>query len=100
MELKIYDYVQADTAISYEDGRKCLEIILEHIDKEEIILNFQGIDFVITAFLNPVIGDLITEKGEAVMDKVKISNANVNILDKIKMVKDGTLLKRKDMDDI
>ena len=61
-------------------------------------LDFNGVNFVITAFLNPVIGDLILEKGNEVMKKIRIVNANDNIIQKIKMVKEGTLLKREDMD--
>jgi Ca2+-transporting ATPase len=42
---------------------------------------------------------LILEKGDSVMKKIGIINANPNTIQKIKMVKDGALLKREDMDD-
>lgn len=85
-------------AISYNDGKKCLKLILEHIDNEqEIILDFQGIDFAITAFLNPIIGDLIIQKGKSIMEKIEVDNGNKNIVDKIKLVRNNTLLKRKDI---
>ena len=53
----------------------------------------------ITAFLNPVIGDLILENGEDIMKKIDIKNANLSTIEKIKMVKDGALLKREDMEE-
>ena len=97
--IRVSDYVSGDTATSYEDGKKCLQSILDIIDSENIALDFKGIDFVITAFLNPVIGDLILEKGIAVMKKIDIVNATSNTIQKIKMVKDGALLKREDIEE-
>lgn len=100
MVLKIFDYVKGDTATSYENGRQCLEKILEIVDEcETIQLDFSGVEFVITAFLNPVIGDLILEKGASVMKKISIENANENTIQKIKMVKEGALLRREDLDE-
>lgn len=68
------------------------------IDNErEIFLDFKGIDFVITAFLNPIIGNLILQKEKTIMKKIKICNTNENIIGKIELVRDGALLKREDM---
>ena len=97
--IKIFDYVKGDTATSYNDGKRCLEEILRVIDDDEVQLDFQNVEFVITAFLNPIIGDLILEKGDGIMKKISILNANPNTIQKIKMVKDGALLKREDMED-
>lgn len=97
--IKVYDYVNGDTATSYNDGKRCLEAILRVIDSDEVQLDFQNVEFVITAFLNPIIGDLILEKGDGIMKKISILNANPNTIQKIKMVKDGALLKREDMED-
>lgn len=97
--IKIADYVNGDTATSYEDGKRCLETILKVIDANTVRLDFSGVNFVITAFLNPIIGDLILTKGESIMKKIEIINANPNIIKKIKLVKDGTLLKREDIDE-
>ena len=60
--------------------------------------SFKGIDYVITAFLNPIIGDLILQKGMDVMKLIQIRNANAKTIEKIKMVKEGALLKREDME--
>lgn len=99
MNIKVREYINGDTAVSYEDGKKCYEEIIRKIDnREEIILDFEGIDYVITAFLNPIIGDLILEKGVDIMKTINILNANSRTIEKIKMVRDGALLKREDME--
>lgn len=99
MAIKVREFTDGDTAVSYEGGKECLKKELETLEQaEEIILDFEGISYVITAFLNPVIGDLILEKGSDIMKRVQIANANEAILRKIKMVRDGALLKREDID--
>ncbi|WP_304108985.1 STAS-like domain-containing protein [Phascolarctobacterium succinatutens] len=98
MTILVKDIVGSETAIAYDDGVKCLDLVLESLEKDgSVELDFQGVEFVITAFLNPVIGDLIIKKGPDIMQKVKITNATRNIIDKIKIVKDGALIKREDL---
>jgi len=100
MVIKIRNYTKDDTAMSYEDGKRCLNDILAVInDHDDIVLDFVGINYVITAFLNPIIGDLILQKGIDIMKKIEIKNANESTIKKIKRVKDGTLLKREDMNE-
>ena len=53
----------------------------------------------ITAFLNPVIGDMILNYGDDIMSKVQIRNANGAIIEKIRLVKEGALLKREDLNE-
>lgn len=99
MAIMVKDYANGDTAVSYEDGKRCLRDELDLLERENhITLDFDGISYVISAFLNPVIGDLILQKGPDIMGCVTITNANVSILKKIKMVKDGALIKREDME--
>nr|WP_296195190.1 STAS-like domain-containing protein [uncultured Anaerobutyricum sp.] len=97
--INIIDYANGDTATSYEDGQRCLKAILQAIDSDIVRLDFMGVNFVITAFLNPIIGDLILLKGPSIMRKIEIINANTSIIQKIKLVKDGSLLKREDIDE-
>lgn len=100
MIILIKDIVGSKTAISYEDGEKCLKQVIEGIENnEKVILDFTGIEFVITAFLNPVIGDLIIKYGSDIMQKIEIRNATKNIIEKIKIVKDGALVKREDLEE-
>lgn len=100
-EIRVKDFISGDVAISYEDGKKCLKKMLELLDNsgndQGIVLDFSEVDYVITAFLNPVIGDLILERGLDIMKRVKIEGANTEIIKKIKQVKNGTLLKREDL---
>lgn len=98
MVIRIREIINGDTAVSYEDGKVCLNEVLKSIDKEKVTLDFDGVDYVITAFLNPVIGDLILDRGPEIMTKIAIANANEATLSKIKMVKDGALIKREDIE--
>lgn len=99
MNVIVKDFINGDTAVSYDDGKKCLDSILDGIDKgESITIDFSGIDYVITAFLNPIIGDLILQKGIDVMKSIKIINANQRTIEKIRLVKEGALIKREDME--
>lgn len=100
MTITVKNYIETgDTAVSYDDGKRCLEEILKVLDKgDAVILDFTGIDYVITAFLNPIIGDLILQKGESVMKSIEIKNANQRTIEKIKLVKEGALIKREDME--
>ena len=99
-EIMMKQYIEGDTAVSYEDGKKCLKDILQYLGEgEKVVLDFAGVDYVITAFLNPVIGDLILEKGDGVMKHIAIKNANESIIKKITLVKDGALVRREDLDE-
>ena len=94
----IKQYTKSPIAVSYEDGEKCQVDILECLDQgEKVDLDFSGIDYVIAAFLNPVIGDLILQRGNEVMKYIGIKNANESIIKKIKLVRDGALVRREDL---
>lgn len=99
-EIMIKKYIEGDAAVSYDDGKKCQKDIVECLDKgEKVILDFTGISYVITAFLNPIIGDLILERGNNVMKYIGIKNANETAIGKIKRVKDGALIRREDLEE-
>lgn len=96
----IKQYISGDTAVSYNDGKKCQKDIMQSLDKGNAVsLDFSGISYVITAFLNPIIGDLILERGNSVMKFIGIVNANESIIKKIKLVRDGALIKREDLEE-
>jgi len=98
-EIMIKKYIEGDTAISYDDGKKCQKDIVDCLDKgEKVILDFSGISYVITAFLNPIIGDLILERGNGAMKFIGIKNANETTIGKIKRVRDGALIRREDLE--
>lgn len=98
-EIMIKEYIGSDIAISYDDGVKCQKDITECLDSgKEVILNFFGVNYVIAAFLNPVIGDLILNRGAGVMECVRIKNANETVIQKIKYVRDSMLINREDLE--
>ncbi len=72
---------------------KCYQDLLKYLDNEEVILDFIDVDYVITAFLNPIIGDLIINQGKDVMKKIAIINADESVISKIKLIEDGALIK-------
>lgn len=99
-EIMVKQYIDGDTAVSYQDGKKCQEAMLQYLNRgEKVNLDFSGIDYVITAFLNPIIGDLILQRGDGVMKNIGIKNANESIIKKIKLVRDGALLRREDLEE-
>lgn len=99
-EIMVKQYIDGDTAVSYQDGKKCQEAMLQYLNQgEKVNLDFSGIDYVITAFLNPVIGDLILQRGDGVMKNIGIKNANESIIKKIKLVRDGALVRREDLEE-
>lgn len=51
MIIKIKDFAQGDTAVSYEEGRKCYDLMKEGLNRgEKIVLDFNDVKYVITAF--------------------------------------------------
>ena len=99
MTVKVKDFITGDTAVSYEDGKRCYNAIIPSIKSgESVVLDFSDVNYVITAFLNPIIGDLIINFGMESMKLIEIKNANQFMIEKIKTVKDGALIKREDLD--
>lgn len=98
MIIKIKDYAQDDIAISYEEGLKCFQVMKKNLDNhEDVVLDFDGIRYVITAFFNPIIGNAILHYGPQVMKQITINNASSDIIDKIRLVEDNVLIKREDV---
>lgn len=84
------NYTDGDIAVSYEDGKRCREDIYRYLDQgESVALDFEGVDHALCAFLDPVIGDLILERGDDAMKQIIVRNAKQSIIDKIKTIKDG-----------
>ena len=99
-EIMVREYIDGNMAVSYDDGKKCQGDVTKCLNQEEkVVLNFLDISYVITAFLNPIIGDLILERGNGIMKCIAIKNANETIISKIKQVRDGALMKREDMEE-
>jgi anti-anti-sigma regulatory factor len=61
MIIKIKDFIESKIATSGEKGFKLQEVIRKNLD-DKIILDFQDIDLVNSAFLRRAIGELYKEK--------------------------------------
>jgi transcriptional regulator len=68
--IKIYDIIEKNIAISTEDGQKVFAVIKKEIENrnEDIKLSFEGIDMLISHFLNESIGELYSYFGKSKWD--------------------------------
>ena len=74
--VKIYDVIGKNIAISTEDGKKIFETLKNEIEKNEshIVVSFEGIDMLISHFLNESIGELYSYFGKSkwdILDSIK-----------------------------
>lgn len=74
--IRIFDEVGGDSAISVDDGTKIFTKIDNAFTKGlKVILDFQNIDLIITAFLNAAIGQLYSKySSEDLQDKLSLLN--------------------------
>ena len=57
--IRIIDVIGGSVCVDTQDGEKVFEEIKDHLNNSEIVtLSFDGVDFVISAFLNVAIGKL------------------------------------------
>lgn len=68
--IKIYDIIEKNIAISTEDGQKVFEVIKKEIENgnEDIRISFEGVDMLISHFLNESIGELYSYFGKTKWD--------------------------------
>nr|DAJ07174.1 MAG TPA: protein of unknown function DUF4325 [Caudoviricetes sp.] len=68
--LVIKDQIKTNLAITSEKARRIEEIVLESVkNKQQIELDFSGIDTLTTAFLNVAIGSLYTKYNPTILNK-------------------------------
>lgn len=59
MQLKIQDIIQTNFAVTTEDGNTIFELLNSNFSKNiPVVLDFEGINLMTTAFLNSAIGQL------------------------------------------
>jgi hypothetical protein len=82
VHLKIKELIGTDLAVSTENGQKVyLEIEKNLISKEQIVLDFEGVSLIITAFLNAAIGSLFRNQKyttEFLNENVFLTNVDSN----------------------
>ncbi len=84
MNVLITDIIHSDFAVSTDDGNRIYELIDDGFsNKKTVILNFQGVTLMTTAFLNAAIGQLYSnEKYSSDFLNDNISLVNVSNQDK------------------
>ena len=57
--IRIVDVIEGSICVDAQDGEKVFEVIKKHLKmNEHVTLSFEGVEFVISAFLNVAIGKL------------------------------------------
>jgi len=90
MRIKIIENIDSEYAVSPEDGDKIHSRISEEISKEHaVVIDFEGVDIVTTAFLNNAIGKLYNEyRREQLNAYIKLENMSESDLFLLKKVID------------
>lgn len=88
INLRIVDVISSEFAVSPEDGDIIFNIISNRInEKESIVLDFDGIDIMTTAFLNNAIGKLYNIYTKEQLNKYismnNISKTDLNLVKKV-----------------
>lgn len=89
--IKINDFVSLNQGITSEEGQPIYNMIIGLLSQgEEATLDFEGVTFLTTAFLNVVIGTLYKDyTGEQLQARLHIVNANDDTMTRIKKVTDN-----------
>lgn len=87
--LKIRDIIGSEYAVSTEHGEQILSRIKELLNQNENIeISFDGVDIIISAFLNRILGDLYADYPAEIIEKmITFKDTNKNIDDLIILVK-------------
>lgn len=91
VKIKINDFVSLNQGITSEEGQPIYDKIVEALSHEEdVTLDFEGMTFLTTAFLNVVIGTLYKDyTSEQLQARLHIVNANNETIARIKKVTDN-----------
>lgn len=87
-KIKIVEFLESQYAVSAVDGDRLHDVILAHINNNDtVILDFEGIEFVITAFLNTGIGRLYaTFSPDTLKGQLRVENMAPEDINSLKMV--------------
>ena len=89
--IKINEHVTLNQGITSEEGQPIYDMIVSSLSKdEEVTLDFSGMVFLTTAFLNVVIGTLYKDyTSQQLQSKLHILNINDETAARIKKVTDN-----------
>ena len=98
--IKINEHVTLNQGITSEEGQPIYDMIVSSLSKdEEVTLDFSGMTFLTTAFLNVVIGTLYKDyNSQQLQSKLHILNINDETAARIKKVTDNAKLFYSDED--
>lgn len=87
-------FVSLHQGITSEEAEPIYKLLYDALSKDEdVILNFEGITFLTTAFLNVMIGALYKDfTSEQLQARLQINNINEETLIRIKKVTDNAKL--------
>lgn len=91
MNVIIDNYVSLHQGITSEEGEPIYKLIADGLSKgENLVLDFSGITFLTTAFLNVIIGSLYKDyTSEQLQSKLRIENISKETAARIKKVTDN-----------
>jgi len=86
--ISVFDEIGGESAISVSDGNALFQKIDKAITQGvEVVLDFQNINFIITAFLNAAIGQLYSKyTSEQLQMKLKLKNVKSEDVSLFKLV--------------
>jgi len=90
VRLKISDFTRSHRAVSAKDGDQVYESIVSNFEaKMPVILDFSGIELIITAFLNNCIGRLyFSYSSDQIKELLRIENLDPSEVGLLKLVID------------
>lgn len=91
IKIKIDDFVTLNQGITSEEGQPIYQKIVDGLSRnEDVTLDFEGMTFLTTAFLNVAIGTLYRDyTSEQLQTRLNIVNANDETIARIKKVTDN-----------
>ncbi len=91
IKIKIDDFVTLNQGITSEEGQPIYQKIVDGLShNEDVTLDFEGMTFLTTAFLNVAIGTLYRDyTSEQLQTRLYIVNANDETIARIKKVTDN-----------
>lgn len=91
IKIKIDDFVTLNQGITSEEGQPIYQKIVDGLSRnEDVTLDFEGMTFLTTAFLNVAIGTLYRDyTSEQLQTRLYIVNANDETIARIKKVTDN-----------
>ncbi len=94
--INIKEIIKSEYAVAQEDGEKVYKIIKEYLvldEQNEVLIDFAGLEKVITAFLNPLIGNVIRDFNSG--GRISFKSIDRDLISNIREVYQGAIIKFK-----